>query len=673
MPSLADILALLAQKVDEESKSEQRDEFSMADLVADPMTKPFGWQTAAPKDMFTRGDPIGESGDLERILALPRRPGFDDLPDETREAIVELEMVKHARYNEDCRCKSIDSRMPCLKRLLPAQAFILREIDINQGLLAHASVGIGKTLVSILGAMALRNVKTVLLLIPASLRKQLQYDYLMIAEHFKVPNLKLCFGTERPVITIPPHDESKPTLHVLPYSRLSLESESDFIPRLRPDAIICDEVDSCRSMNSARGRRLAKWFAGGTTPEDSAKRMGTRFLGWTGSLTDHSITEFNFLSLFALKDKSPLPLDPRVVEEWGGCLDATTSPSPPGELLRFCEPGEDVRQAYRRRLAETPGFVIANQSSVEVADGSGDEVELVIAERTPPDLPEKIQEALRSVRAGQRPDYMVPGALEGSVEELEDAFAIARAAQEVSCGVLYYWTFPKGESVSLIKEWQRKRRAYNREVREQSLLGETFLDSAYLCEQAAMRFWGDAEKRDDRPEWRCESWPDWRDIRDKVEPQPSSHVIDDFLAQDVASWAEDNTGIIWYTMSALATKIRELTGLTIHNGGSKGEERLRREDGSRSIISSIQSNGRGRNGLQLVFHKQIVVNPPASATGWEQLLGRVHRRNQRQKVVETWLYAHTPELKKAIDQAMRRSEYVRDILGAEQKLLRGWR
>ncbi len=667
MPTLAELQAQLP--------AEPANSFTLADAVADPMRAPFDWQSPTPEDLFARGDPVGNSTDLERILALPRREPLD-LNSVTAEAMVELEMAKHAVDNQNCRCKEIDPRKGCLKRMLPAQAWMMREIGICQGLLAHASVGIGKTFLSIMAPMALRNVSKVLLLIPASLVQQLQYDYMLIAEHFKVPGLIMHIGSERPVVprTVIP---GRPTLHVLPYSRLSLPEESDFIPNLEPDAIIADECDSIRDpRGSSRGRRVAQWFAGGTTPEEKLRRQNTKFLGWTGSLTDHSIVEFAWLSLFALKKGSPLPYDPQTVDEWSRCLDATVNPSPPGELLRLCEPGEDVRHAFRRRLAWTPGFIIANQTRIEVAGGT-DEVTLDIREREAPSLPQIIDEALKLVRSGVRPDTLIslvkPEVKVDVNEELEDAMAIAQAAQQVSCGVLYYWTFPRGEPEPLIKRWFAARSAYNKEVREQAMQGITFLDSAMLCEHAAMRYWGQADKRDDRPSWQCDSWPAWFDIRDQVKPQTDSCVLHDFLVEDAVEWAQERPGIVWYTMRAFATRMQQLSGLPVHDGGPGAERRLRAEMGDRSIICSIRSNGRGRDGLQLAFNRQLIVNPPASATVMEQLLGRAHRRGQKHRTVETEIYQHTDELKKAIAQSVRRSEYVRDILGADQKLLNGWK
>lgn len=683
MASIQEILALLGQQVadtkpaDEEKPNDslvivKKPVQSLADIMADPLTKPFGWQTEAPEDLFTRGEPIGPSLDLDRILKLKRRTPFDDLAPETKEAIVELEMQKYAKHNDNCRCKEINTKKPCLKTLLPIQAFVLREIAQAQGIIGQIPPGSGKTMLNVLAPLALTNVRSVLLLIPASLRKQLQKDYMMIAQHFVVPNIVLHIGSEKPVIPIPERDPTKPTLHVLPYSRLSMESESNFLVNLQPDAIIADESDAVRSMISSRGMRLAKWFSGGETPEERQKRMSTKFCGWTGSLIDHSITELNWPSLFALKNTSPLPLDPRTVEDWARCLDPNGCPAPPGALLDFCTEGESVHSGYGRRLAETPGFVITSDNEIKIV-GTDIVVEQDIRERESPELPAIVNTALESVRQGIRPDYMIPGADPDAIEELEDALAIAKAAQQVSNGVLYYWQYPRGEPVQLIKEWLLRRRDYNKEVREQALLGETFLDSEKLCRDAARRFYGEIDKRHDRPDWQCHSWPAWRDIMNKVEPLPSSWVMHDFLVDDIQEWLADNTGIVWYSMSAIARRLREKTGLPIHDGGPGAEDRLMAEDGSRSIICSISSNGRGRDGLQFSFNKQLLVNPPASQTWFEQVLARSHRRGQKAETVFTEFYAHTPEVKKAVTQAFKRSAFVRDLMKQRPRLLTGYR
>lgn len=677
MASLAELLAQLAQV---EETPDEKPGFRLSDAVAQPGVKPFSWQSPPPDDLFRKGDPVGDSSDLQRILALKRRPGLDALAPETVEAVIELEMAKYGKHNDDCNCKEIDPQAPvCLKRLLPMQAWMLREIAMNQGLIASAATGGGKTLVGLLAPLALTNVKQVLMLIPPSLVDQIQHDYKLASQHFKMPGFIMHIGNRKPDVR-PVVIDGVPTLHVLPYSRLSMPEESDFLQRLSPDAIICDEVDAVKSMQSSRGIRLAKWFSGGVTDEEKKKRRATKFLGWTGSLVDHSMCEFNWLCLFALRERSPLPLDPMIVEEWGRCLDATGTPAPAGELMQFCNEGEDVRHGVRRRLAETPGFVVANSGGVEITGGDG-LVELDIREKAAPALPPIIQLALSMVRKGERPDTLIPEVrpdLAGECvgiqnDQLEDAMAIARAAQEVSVGVLYFFRFPNREPEPLIKEWMLRKSRYFSAVREQTYRGETFLDSAMLCEQAAMRFWGNLDKREDRPEWRCEEWPGWFEIRDKVKPVTDSCVLHPFICEDAVEWGRERPGIIWYGMSALATKMAEISGFTVHDGGPDGGRRLRQENGKRTIISSIKSNGRGRNGLQYVFDRSLITNPPASATGFEQLLARQHRRGQPSIKVTAEIYTHTPELKKAVEQAKRRSRFVKDILGADQKLLDGWK
>lgn len=653
-----------------EEKPAEKPKQRLLDAVADPMKAPFGWQSAAPSFNFKKGEPVSDSTDLQRILALPRRPVLD-LESVTAEAIIELEMAKYARQNDDCHCARIDPRRPCLKRMLPAQAWMLREIAMRQGLIASGSVGLGKTFVFLIAALALTNVETVLLLIPSSLLDQIALDYRLISQHFHVPGLIVHAGDReimKPVI-IP----GRPTVNVLPYSRLSLADSSDWIKNLNPDAILADECDNIKSLLSSRGMRVAKYMMGDETltPEEIARRHSTKFVGMTGSLLDQSVTELNWLCLFALKDGSPLPLDPDTVEEWGRCIDATGNPSAPGRLVDFAEQGEDIRHAVRRRLAETPGFVVADVSTVQVL-GKEQDLRIIVEPKDAPSIPRIILDALDMVRGGERPDSMAPDADSDYNEELEDDMAIARCALELATGMFYRWTFPNGEPTSLIKEWLKVRKAYNREVRIQSQMGETYMDSALLCEQAAMRAWGDLPPVEGKPEWKNPYWPAWKEIRDRVKPLPKAVWLDDFIVNDAAEWALSNTGIVWYNTKELARRIHEKTGLPVHDGGSKGGERLRQEKGDRSIISSIKSNGRGRDGLQHIFCENLVINPPASSTLWEQLIGRGYRRGQKSDYVRYQIYLHTPELKKSVRTARVRSRFVKDILGANMKLLMGW-
>jgi hypothetical protein len=642
---------------------------SFSEAVADLMQVPKDYQSAAPDDIYARGVPVGPSTDLDRILALPRRPPLD-LNSAAAEAMVELEMEKYAIDNPNCDCKRIDPRRPCIKRLLPVQAWMLREISMCQGLLAHVPTGAGKTLIDIVAALALRDCPRPLLLIPASLVDQIVVDYQMISQHFRTPGLNVHAGTKSPQTMLV---EGMPTLNVLPYSRLSLEGNSDVLGDLNPTAIISDECDAIRG-DSARTRRILSFFSAmHLSPEQRAERRKTKLCAWTGTLTDHSILEFGNLSLLALRDRSPVPLVKDTQEEWARCLDPSESPSPPGELLKLGEPGEDVRHAFRRRLADTLGFIVSTENSVMTATGDK-RIELIVRERAAPVIPDIIEEALAKVRMFQRPDTLIGGKFD---DEIEDPMRQARCAAEVASGVLYRWKFPPIKGVpqqeDTINEWYAARKLWNKEVRLKCIRGETHLDSPGGCETAAKRAWGEMDVDPRKPVWKSENWPRWRDIKDKVKPVPEAKRLHPYLAEDAARWGLENKGIIWYGMSEFGRWVAELSGLTMHTGGQGAGSKLRNERGDKSIIVSIESHSRGRDGLQHLYDQQLIANTMASSTRWEQLLARVFRRGQKSEVVTTEVYLHTPELRKSFDQAMRRSEYVEDVLGSRQKLVTGWR
>lgn len=646
---------------------------NLNELVALPGFRPKDFQSEAPPGLFDRGLPVADSADLQRILKLPRRAPLDvDNPESPEvHAYIEYAMQKYGRPNLSCNCASIDRFRSCITRLLPVQAWALQEMTLAGGLLGSIPVGAGKTIIGILAPLAL-GVRCALLLIPPSLVEQIIIDYKMLIEHFRVPAITVHAGDDRrPALRNTENCDPDVMLHVLPYSRLQQPEASDWLEGLQPEAIIADECDALKDLNSARSRRVLRYFSGQDlkTPEERVKRAKTRFCGWTGSITDHSICEYSTLAAYALKLRSPVPINPNDAKDWGRCLDAVPNPCPPGALLQLCEPGESVREAFRRRLRDTLGFIVTTSSNVVVHGGTAS-VDISVKECVVNHIPDIIHEALKAVREFRRPDTLA-GSLDD--EELVDALAQAKTAQEVATGMFYRWIFPRGEPVDLIKEWFAARKLWNKEVRTKLMEGEVYLDSPKLCENAAKRAWGDMEKDPKRPEWKALNWPRWREVKELVRPATEAVRLHPFLAEDAARWGMQNRGIIWYGMVEFAQWIHELSGLPVHGGGPNAGKRLREEvDGSRSIIASIKSHGRGRDGLQHFFHEQLVANTPASARQWQQLLGRLHRRGQKEEEVITHVYLHTPELKKAFAQAIRRGEYVEDTFGERQKLLEGF-
>jgi len=639
-----------------------------------------------PTELFqSRGEPVGDSDDLQRILKIPRREPLD-LQSARAEAMIEREMERYSLYNENCNCHKIDKRVAagkrkCMKRFKAIQAWMLYEMRLAKGLIASAGVGLGKTISSILAPLALelKEKQVAVLLIPASLTKQIQLDYLLIREHFKVPAMIVHMPGNK---SVPFGASGVPTLHVIPYSLISQTDNSDKLEALQPSAIIADECDALKDRTSGRTIRFLRYYSGNSsmTREERIKRLtSTYFCGWTGSLTDSSIKEYQHLSLLSLRKNSPLPMNPKTLDEWSSCLDAVPNPSPEGELRQLCFDHETAREGFRRRVRETLGFIVVNAGRVKV-QGTDQDIELNIKEREAPPLPDKVMQALKMVRGGVRPDTMV-----GSHQDeiLVDKLQIAKCAVEVACGMFYRWKFPPIRGVpqkrDTILKWYDKRKAWNSELRDKILEGLEFLDTAKSCENAAMRAYGQLEEEPNRPTWHAKTWLEWYEIKDQIVWEQEACWLDDFLVLDAIKWGKENTGIIWYQNNEFAQRMWELSGppgkrMPLHTGGTKAEEKLMAETGDRTIIVSMKSHGRGRNGLQYIFNKQLITQTPASSSNFEQLLGRLERDGQNQETIESFLYLHTEEVKRAFRQALRKSEYVvESLLDGEQKLQRGWR
>lgn len=712
---------------------EPREMIDLSDMVAKPGHAPREWQSKAPDHLYTGHKPaVQNSPDLARVLALPRRPQLDLDSDRARR-LVELMTRRYARpRTTPCRCAEIDpdrfknGNVGCIRCLNAAQAWALYEIGIVQGCEGPIGVGHGKTILDLLAPLALADAwvaenqrrgvtvdaskYVVLLLVPPGLQKQLDREYQLLSQHFRVPSIVFH------ALPIPPRlCDGEATLHVYPYSKLSRPEATTFFRTLRPHAVIADEAHHLGDPDAVRTGRFIGYMEA---------TFEARLCNWTGSLTDSSIEDYAHLCKYALKTRSPLPLDPEVVKEWASALDPGESDeeggwaADPGELLEGlvrtgCQlEGEHVYVGFHRRLVETLGVVAVTSPAVDcgveiyertpVVDGSTDHDEEDHVPNTPredPRAPEVegrpagywpgIRDCLDMVRGGVRPDG----------EELLEAFPKARCARELASGFFYRWIFPRGEPESLIKRWREARKHYRREVREQMASREEHMDSPYLCQLAAMRYHGDIprggvqEILDEEsgevrvvdtthlPLWASKHWPAWRDVRDLVEPAQEPVWVDEYLARDAVEWAREHTGIVWYDHAAFGHMVAKLGNIPIFGGGDDAldrlvgnkDKRIKGEDGSRSIVLSIKAHGTGRDGLQRLFWEQLVANPLASAQGWEQLLGRLHRIGQGKPETRTWFYRHTWELQKHVDRALAKALYVESTIGASQKLRMGFK
>ncbi len=614
--------------------------------------RPFQTQTA-----WGYKPPVGNSDDLIRIAALPRREQELD-GTERAEAIIDMITERYAKKTKSCSCKQLDPDRECVTRLRLVQAIALREISICGGLLGPIGVGHGKTLIDLLAPLAFADhgIKTSILLVPPGLITQLIGDYEFVGQHFRMPSIVFHGNSFSAIVS------GSPVVHVVPYSRLSRPEATTWMEsRLKPEAIIADEVHKLRNVKTATGHRVDAWM------EAHPK---TLFAGWSGSVTAKKLTDYDHLARWALRGGSPMPLDNNVTIDLGRAIGskAQENPADGGPWLQLCVPGETLECGFRRRLAQTLGVVTTTSPPIDVA--------LEIDAKEAPPIPDDIMAALNSVRDFVRPDG----------EELMDALAVGAAARQVACGFYYKWIFPKHvfpRDEAMIADWREYRKLYHKAVRAHLKHNAAeHLDSPKLCQNAAERGWGDRPQHRGLPAWKCPDWPAWRDIKHRVQYESEPVRINDFLVRDAIEWATENRGIVWYEHGAFGEWMAELSEqlgcpLPMYGGGKNGGGLLGErgnvlERGDRSLILSIKAHGTGRNGLQNIFCDQLIIMLP-SGDGCEQVLGRLHRIGQKAPSVRALFYKHSMEMAKHVNEALRDALYVEGTLGAVQKLRMGFK
>lgn len=602
--------------------------------------------------------------ELDRILSLPKRPPLDCERERgvdangkpvrrwapAAQALIEVVTAKYSLGSRACKCKELGYEF-CITELNPVQAWILRELPRAGGIFGMISIGFGKTICGILAPLAMPQIRTWALFIKPDQRFHYRKNYLRVREHFRVPSIVFDETDLQGSYIVP----GTPVLHVIPYSRLSNPKSSTMLEQLDPDGVILDESSSVAAKTSARTMRLLRFLNRRNNDGRAAVQCN-----WSGSVIKKSMKDAAHLSAHSLGMGSPYPIPDDDVEAYSAVIDPSPVPDTTSSIAKqlhaaFGEPLSDrrpvfgqhatvkVREGYRDRIIQTHGVVSTRSSSVNCS--------ITIHERKPPEMPASVKAALADVRnAWLRPDG----------EELVDILQQTECAREVASGYYAYWAWPKMEPVELIEAWYAARKPYHKELRVKLLRGEPHLDSPKLCANAAERAWRVPRYTGELPVWPADTWPAWVAIRDKVDPDPRTKWIDDWLARDAAAWANEHKGIVWCQSVAFGRKVAEIAGINYHGGGAGAEEKILAEDGTRSIVASIAAHSVGRDGLQLKFNKQLVAETPSSGDGWEQMLGRLAREGQKADEVECWIFLHAPEIKDAFRKALKLSEFIQN-------------
>jgi hypothetical protein len=502
--------------------------------------------------------------------------------------------------------------------LKPIQNLALRWIAEKRGLVGPIAVGGGKTIIALLAAEAMGAVRPILL-IPPALQIPLRRAMEKLAQHWRLPR----------------------NLHIVPYSKLSVASSTAMLEQLRPDLIIADEAHMIRNPDSARTKRVIRYFRQFPT---------TRLVALSGTLTSKSLRDYAHLCELSLREGSPLPTEDADLIAWANCIDSRGiaqdkdwSVFAAFSDLRGIADGEErrdaAREVFRRRFVTAPGVVATTEASVKCS--------LFFHERKVA-VPRVVQEAIADLhKTWCRPDG----------EEMDSALALWRLGMQLSQGFYLRWVWPGGVPD---REWLDARAQWHREVRYVLQRNVTGSDSPFLVKMAVVR-----GTLTERPIVRA--WEAWDRVRYRPEPPTETVWLDGYLVRDALAWhAEHPRGIIWHSDLATEAALRA-AGVPTYGRGE-----IPPLDGSRGGMAlSVRVHGTGFDGLQHHHDEALFLSWPSSGEKCEQVIGRLHRDGQEADEVSAWRYEHVPDAVEAVVKSRENARYLQDTMGSPMKLCYG--
>jgi hypothetical protein len=492
---------------------------------------------------------------------------------------------------------------------LPGATMSLRDVQLNaltaamyaKGLFGAVGVGHGKTLIAALLPTVLD--KRAVVLTTPTLVKQARQMTAEYRKHFLIRN----------------------DIEWVGYSKLSSASGQRLLHDLNPELVICDECHCLKSETAARTKRFLRFM----------HETGAMFAGLSGTITKRSIMDFAHLLELAVGDSTPLPIERQVLKEWAEALDVpkTGRPRPEGQLRRVF--GSPAREGWQKKFAGTCGVVVT--AGADEVDAS-----LIFKYRklTPrPELEELVQ---RLQTRWERPDG----------EQITDAMTLARVERELRLGGHHKWLWKLGVPDHAKLRWLNDRARWLKELRELMKVhgNRPGRDSPFLMERCVAR----NEYPTVYPIWET-----WQNTKRSVEaPESVWASLSLTPLEEIVEMVREPV-CIWTDIVAVGSKIAQLGGWRYYGGG---DDTLTKEDGSKTIVCSIQAHGTGRN-LQC-FSKAVVAGGGPTGLMWQQLIGRHHRQGQEADEVRfTILF---PE---ELAAARADAKYIEQMTGEQQKLL----
>jgi hypothetical protein len=582
---------------------------------------------AAPWEQQYRVERVGHSAELVRIAQLPRRdwePGADEHAARVTGAMRSRDGTMSAR---------------------PVQGAMLHDLWRYGGLFAPVGVGRGKTLTSLLASSVAVSVRP-LLVLPAALVTKTRREWIALAKHWQIPTFLRIVSYQwmgrvgaagYPCPTCKNDADKKKKCG-------ACEGEGrlgGMLATYKPDLIIFDEAHYVKNPKAAVTRRFDRYIA-------RQRKAGTRLAvaAMSGTMTDKSIKDYAHILRWCLPTGCPIPWPYVDLDLWARALDAippdesgaeVESMVHPGALLQLCDGTENgetdterARQAYGRRLRQTPGVVATVDDPVRAS--------LLISSFGEPGIQSPIIDAAFQAL---RDRWVTPYG-----HECMDGIEVWRHAREQALGIYRRWDpWPP-------QDWLDARSAWGKFVR-----GELAARRADSAHEVAILY----------P--RHPLLAAWRAQEKKFRPNPVTVWLDDVVARTFAGWLHtgEEPGLCWTDAPEFGQRVAELAGVPYY--GRKGlDKRGRLVDDERGpCVLSDMSNREGRN-LQH-FARNLVVSPMTSAKVWEQVVGRTHRTGQTHDTVTVEVYQGCLEHWASWQRAKSRARYTEQTTGQPQKIL----
>lgn len=386
------------------------------------------------------------------------------------------------------------------------------------------------------------------------------------------------------------------------------------LEELKPSLIVVDEAQAfkkqlmSRGALSARTKRLGRYIA----------QTEPRIVAMSGTFMSKSLTDAAHLAVWALGEQAPVPRNERTLVEWAKAVDPDVEDwerPRPGALEKW---GEDVRAGVAARIWDTPGCVRWS------GQGCPASLRITLVEV---DLGAKVREAQSLLESSW---------VDPIGRWLNLPVDVWRIRRQIAQGFVYYFDPPPPE------HWTAARADC----------------AAFIGGLRGFDSWGEAVRQHKNHP----AVQRWLDVRGEyaLEKNRKVHWLSKKILSRATKWGG---GLIWCNTLATGQALAE-HGIP-YLGAGDGHKIV---DFDGDCVALSEGTFRRGHNLQR-FSRNLILQPGVSASNWEQLLGRTHRRGQTADVVEVDVFITHSSARKDFQRALERAEMLRQFEGRQRLLI----